>query len=660
MNLPPGFVDELRSRLTLSSVVGRKVTWDRKKSNAAKGDWWAPCPFHQEKTASFHADDRKGFYYCFGCQAKGDVIGFVRETENLSFLETVERLAREAGMTMPAPDPQAAARADRASQLVAVMEQAVRHTRMLLRSGSGGPARDYLASRGLTGDALDRWEIGYAPDGGQVLWSHLTGSGIAPDLIIEAGLALPAEGGKAPWDRFRDRILFPIRDGRGRAIAFGGRAMKKDARAKYLNSPETPLFDKGSTLYNLPRARDAAARGAPVILAEGYMDVIALSEAGFPGAVAPLGTAVTDRQLDLAWRLASDPVVALDGDAAGQRAAARVIDLALPRLAPNRTLRFAVLPAGLDPDDLIRAQGPTAMQAVLDAARPMVEMLWHRRTADSDTATPEARAALQALLRDDVARIGDGALRAQYDRDIRDRLWALFRPARTGQTDRPRTDRRRSGPSGAPDTAPQPATRASLLAAGSDPGTVREAVILAALIAHPALLADYLSDLERTDFAHPGHAAIAAALLRHAGGADAARAQAAAGDLAPGALDALAALPHVRLARGARPADPTDDARACLDEAFGRLHATRAAMAEIAEAEADIAAAPDEVLTRRLARAAQRRAAADRGPAEADVEVVRAENGVELPRAEKDAMDRLRAELLGQPPPGSRRLPPGT
>ncbi|MCU0906925.1 MAG: CHC2 zinc finger domain-containing protein, partial [Rhodobacteraceae bacterium] len=213
MNLPPGFVDELRSRLTLSSVVGRKVTWDRKKSNAAKGDWWAPCPFHQEKTASFHADDRKGFYYCFGCQAKGDVIGFVRETENLSFMEAVERLAREAGMAMPAPDPQAAARADRASQLVAVMEQAVRHYRMLLRSGAGGPARDYLAGRGLTGDALDRWEIGFAPDGGQALWSHLTGAGVAPDLIIEAGLALPAEGGKPPWDRFRDRILFPIRDG---------------------------------------------------------------------------------------------------------------------------------------------------------------------------------------------------------------------------------------------------------------------------------------------------------------------------------------------------------------------------------------------------------------------------------------------------------------
>jgi len=652
MSLPPGFIDELRSRLTLSSIVGRKVTWDRKKSNPAKGDWWAPCPFHQEKTASFHADDRKGFYYCFGCQAKGDAIGFVRETENLSFMEAVERLAREAGMTMPAPDPQAAARADRASQLVAVMEQAVRHYRMLLRAGAGGPARDYLASRGLTGDALDRWEIGFAPDGGQALWSHLTGAGIAPDLIIEAGLALPAEGGKPPWDRFRDRILFPIRDGRGRAIAFGGRAMRKDAPAKYLNSPETPLFDKGSTLYNLARAREAAAKGATVILAEGYMDVIALSEAGFAGAIAPLGTAVTDRQLDLAWRLAPDPVVALDGDTAGQRAAARVIDLALPRISAARTLRFAVLPAGADPDDLIRAQGPVAMQGVLDAAHPLVEMMWLRRTTGADIATPEARAALEATLRGDVARIGDSALRAQYDREMRDRLWALFRPARrTG----PRT-----GAAAAGGVAPRvPATplaptRASLLAGGTDADLVREAVILAALVAHPDLLADHLSDLERTDFLGPGHAGIAAALLRHADVPHPARATAVAADLDPGALDSLAAQPHVRLARGARPGDPPDDARACLTEAFARLHAARGRRAEVAEAEADIAAAADEVLTRRLARAALRNATAERGAAEDSIETVRAENGLDLPRHEKEAMDRLTAELLGRTPP---RLP---
>ncbi len=645
MSLPPGFVDELRARLTLSSVVGRKVTWDRKKSNAAKGDWWAPCPFHQEKTASFHADDRKGFYYCFGCQAKGDVIGFVRETENLSFMEAVERLAAEAGMTVPAPDPRAAARADHHTRLIEVMEQAVRHYRMLLRTQAGAAARDYLESRGLTGEALDRWEIGFAPDGGQALWSHLTGAGIAPDLIIEAGLALPAEGGKPPWDRFRDRILFPIRDGRGRAIAFGGRAMQKDARAKYLNSPETPLFDKGSTLYNLPRAREAAGRGAPVILAEGYMDVIALSEAGFPGAVAPLGTAVTERQLDLAWRLAPEPVVSLDGDTAGQRAAGRVIDLALPRLAPDRSLRFALMPQGLDPDDLIRSQGPAAMQAVLGAALPMAEMMWRRTVDGADTSTPEARAGLEAKLKADLARIGDAGLRAQYDREMRNRLWDHFHIAPRGM----RTGRGKATPAGRA-SVPQPGTRASLLAAGADAGDVREAVILAALIAHPSLLADYLSDLERTDFAAPGHAAIAASLIRHAAAPDAARGTAAAADLAPGAMERLAGLPHVRVARGARPGDLEDDARACLTEAFTRLHAYRAATAEIREAESDIAGAADEVLTRRLAQAAQRRSDADRGAVEDSVETVRADNGVELSRSEKEAMDRLKAQLLGQPP----------
>jgi DNA primase len=649
MKLPPGFVDELRSRLTLSSVVGRKVTWDRKKSNAAKGDWWAPCPFHQEKTASFHADDRKGFYYCFGCQAKGDVIGFVRETENLSFMEAVERLAREAGMAMPAPDPQAAARADRASQLVAVMEQAIRHYRMILRSGAGGPARDYLAGRGLTGDALDRWEIGFAPDGGQALWSHLTGAGIAPELIIEAGLALPAEGGKPPWDRFRDRILFPIRDARGRAIAFGGRAMQKNARAKYLNSPETPLFDKGATLFNLPRARDAAGKGAPVILAEGYMDVIALSEAGFTGAVAPLGTAVTERQLDLAWRLSPEPVVALDGDAAGQRAAGRVIDLALPRLAPARSLRFAVMPAGLDPDDLIRTRGPAAMQGVLDAALPMAEMLWQRLVTGADTRTPEARAALEARLKADLARIGDGGLRVQYDREFRDRLWALFRPS-----GRPRKAARGGTAAQPRATAPQPGTRASLLASGADADVVQETLILNVLIAHPGLLAEFLASLEHTNFTTPAHAAVAASLIRHAAASDSDRRALVAAELEPGTLDRLPGLEHVRIARGARPGDPEDDARTCLVVAFARLGAARAKLAETQEAVADLSGAADEVLTYRLAEATRRMSEAERGAFEDRVDVVRAENGLELSRTEKEDFDTFISGVLGQTPKRGR------
>ena len=270
MSLPPGFLDELRNRVTISSVVGRKVVWDMRKSNQAKGDYWAPCPFHQEKTASFHVDDRKGFYYCFGCHAKGNAFTFLQETENMSFMEAVETLAREAGLPMPERDPRAAEKADRLSELAKVTEAAVRFFRMQLNTGAAAGAREYLRGRGLAQSALDRFEIGYAPDARQALWDALTGAGIAGDLIIEAGLCAKPDDGGAPYDRMRGRIIFPIRDGRGRCIGFGGRALSANARAKYLNSPETPLFDKGRALYNLGPARSACGKGQPLIVAEGY------------------------------------------------------------------------------------------------------------------------------------------------------------------------------------------------------------------------------------------------------------------------------------------------------------------------------------------------------------------------------------------------------
>ncbi|MEY8842826.1 DNA primase, partial [Cribrihabitans sp. XS_ASV171] len=244
MSLPPGFLDELRSRTSLASVVGRKVMWDARKSNQGKGDLWAPCPFHHEKTASFHVDDRKGFYYCFGCHAKGDALSFVKETENVSFMEAVEILAREAGMEMPQRDPKAQEKLDRRAQLAEVMEQAVQFFRLQLKTAAGGGARDYVTRRGLSASALDRWEIGFAPAGWQNLWDHLRGKGVVEDLIIDAGLAKPSSKGGKPYDTFRNRIMFPIRDVRGRCIAFGGRAMDPDDNAKYLNSPETLLFDK--------------------------------------------------------------------------------------------------------------------------------------------------------------------------------------------------------------------------------------------------------------------------------------------------------------------------------------------------------------------------------------------------------------------------------
>ncbi len=429
MSLPPGFLDELRGRLTLSDVVGRKVVWDRRRSNPARGDWWAPCPFHQEKTASFHVDDRKGFYYCFGCQAKGDLIGFVRETENLDFVEAVALLAREAGLEMPASarDPHAGERRDRLARLAEVMEEAVRAYGRAFRSGAGQGARDYARGRGLSEATLKRFEIGFAPADRHFLSGPLKDKGLIDDAVA-AGLVIQPEDGGAPFDRFRNRLMFPIRDPSGRCIAFGGRAMSAEARAKYLNSPETELFHKGRTLYNHGPAREAAGKAGGLIVAEGYMDVIALVQAGFEHAVAPLGTAVTEDQLGLIWRMADEPVIALDGDRAGLDAAERLVDLALPMLAPGRSLAFCLMPEGQDPDDLIRAGGAPAMAAALAAAVPLAELLWRRETARAPLDTPERRAALDKHLKEALARIADPSVRNHYAAELRTRRAALLRP----------------------------------------------------------------------------------------------------------------------------------------------------------------------------------------------------------------------------------------
>ncbi len=604
MSLPNGFLDELRSRVSLSQVIGRKVSWDQRRSNAAKGDWWAPCPFHQEKTASFHVDDRKGFYYCFGCHAKGDALTFLRESDNLSFMEAVEVLAREAGMSMPARDPAAAQRADRRTELAQVMEQAARFYRLQLNTGAAGPARDYLARRGLDAAAQERFGLGFAPDARQALWAHLTGAGVAPDLIIEAGLCAKPDDGGAPYDRFRGRIMFPIRDTRERCIAFGGRALSPNARAKYLNSPETPLFDKGRTLYNLGPARAALGQGAPLIVAEGYMDVIALVQAGFGGAVAPLGTAITEDQLRLLWRISDEPLVALDGDAAGLRAGQRLADLALGMMAAGQGLRFCLLPAGQDPDDLLRAGGSGAMRALIDRAVPMARLLWERETAGQVFDSPERRAALEARLRAIEARIADPALRSHYREEFRTLMRSLFRP-QPPQRGAGKGARRRGALPGA-DTA-LPATRATVLAgaAGDQPvaEALREARVLALLFAHPQLIARFDAALSRLEPASPDHRHLldcltqAAGLPAPPGAADLAR------DAGP-ALEALHRRPHISSMPLMRPQADTDQIALCVSEDLTFLQARSAAKEEIAEAMADMESLPDEGLTWRLGQAA--------------------------------------------------------
>ena len=627
MSLPSGFLDELRSRLSMAQVAGRKVLWDTRKSNQGKGDMWAPCPFHQEKTASFHVDDRKGFYYCFGCHAKGDAISFVRETENVGFMEAVEILAREAGMPMPARDPQAAERAEKRSGLADVMEMAVQYYRLQLKTGAAAAAREYLVGRGLEGAALERWEIGFAPDDRQGVFRHLTGKDVPEAQIIEAGLVAVPDGGGAPYDRFRGRIIFPIRDARGRAIGLGGRAMDPNARAKYLNSPETPLFDKGRSLYNQGPAREAAGKDLPLIVAEGYMDVIALAEAGFSATVAPLGTAVTEDQLRLLWRMAPEPVIALDGDTAGLRAAMRLIDLALPMLEAGQSLRFALLPEGQDPDDLLRGEGRAAMQGVIDNSLPMVRLLWRRETDGKVFDSPERRAALDKVLREIIGRIKDPSVRSHYGAEIKNLRAELF-----GSGRRP-IERR--GPWSPKGPVVQAETKASYLARVSSGGedALREAVILAALITHPGLVDQFAGDLERMESRVPEHNEVRRVLLGHGGGGDIKA------SLEPATLEKLFAPRHVLIAPPVRNTEDSGFAAECIEEELAKLTARRGVAREIEEAVQDLADLADEGLTWRLGQAAEARERTTRGEREDRTEFDVAPNGVRLDRKERNALE---------------------
>ncbi len=613
-----------------------------RKSNMAKGDWWAPCPFHQEKSASFHVDDRKGYYYCFGCHAKGDALTFIKETANLSFMEAVEELAREAGMTMPARDPKAAEKADRRTQLAQVVEEAVKFYRLQLKTGAGGEARTYLAEkRRLSEAAWDRWEIGWAPDNAQAVIEVLAAKGFSQDLMVASGVVARTDSGRV-YDRFHSRIIFPIRDARGRAISLGGRSLDPNARAKYLNGPETELFDKGRNLFNQSPAREAAGKGQRLIVAEGYMDVIALSEAGFTAAVAPLGTAVTEDQLRLIWRIADEPIIALDGDTAGLRAGLRVVDLALPLLEAGKALRFALLPGGMDPDDLIKAEGAPAMQQVLDEAQPMVRLLWQRETEGRIFDSPERKAALDKSLRTTLKRIADPSIRSHYGEEIKELRWQLFGTRRAAPTRMQRQwtpGQKRFQP----EPMPTEGTRASFLATTPAPeDALREAVILATLLHMPGLIPRFEAALERLDFVSDDHNRLLNLILTHGHDPDCpdlVRAD------SPGALDRLMANPHVRISPSLQPRADEDFAAACVEEALARLRADRAHRAEVSEAQQDVEGLADEGLTWRVGKAAEARVSAARGPQEQKTEAILAPNGVELDREELDRARRLREQI---------------
>jgi DNA primase len=473
------FLDELRTRVGLVDTVGRKVKLTRRGREHT-----GLCPFHKEKTPSFTVNEEKGFYHCFGCGAHGSAIDFVMNTDGVSFPEAVERLAATAGMEVPADTPAERDRARRAKGLHEVLEAAAAHYEKLLRMPEGRAALAYLHDRGLGDDTIKRFRLGFAPDGG-TLKSALARDGFSEEITVEAGLVIrPDEdhqgsGGRKPYERFRRRVMFPIEDARGRTVGFGGRVLG-EGEPKYLNSPETPVFHKGRTLYALVPAREASRAGAPVIVSEGYMDVIALHQAGFRGAVAPLGTALTEDQIALLWRIARDPVLCFDGDAAGGRAAARAAERALPMLQPGFSLRFALLPAGEDPDSLIKRAGATAMSDVLDGALSLSDMLWRMEVAGRPLKTPDDRAWLEKRLADHARTIADATVRDHYLAAFKDRLWQEFRRRRPAGGSRKRGAR--------PGLQPAPAMEEkSGAGARVDMVRLREEILVAALITHPEL-----------------------------------------------------------------------------------------------------------------------------------------------------------------------------
>jgi len=515
MRFPPQFLDELRARLPVSDVVGRRV-----KLKKSGREWKGLSPFNKERTPSFFVNDQKGFYHDFSSGMHGDIFKFVMDTEGVTFPEAVERLAAMAGLAVPKMSEEARAQEHHRRTLHDVVELAAKFFEATLASRAGARARGYLADRGLDPATQLKFRLGYAPAERFALKEHLGSHGISPEDMIEAGLLVAGDDIPLPYDRFRDRVMFPITDLAGRVVAFGGRALDKDAPAKYLNSPETPLFHKGGMLYNGAAARAAAHQGAPVIAVEGYVDVIAMVTAGFAATVAPLGTALTEDQLALLWKMADEPVLCFDGDAAGQRAAFRAIDLALPRLTPGKSLLFASLPDGQDPDDLVRSGGKGAVADVLAGARPLAEMLWMRETASGRFDTPERRAGLEARITAATAAIAHEAVRKYYRQDLDARLRNLFAPATVakfppraqqgGYRDRGGFAGRRGGRGGAPEGAlvnlaplsPQLAT-SSIVRGSRSALPAREALILLALVNHPWLLDSHAEEVAALEFQNP-------------------------------------------------------------------------------------------------------------------------------------------------------------
>ncbi|HKS19013.1 MAG TPA: DNA primase [Bradyrhizobium sp.] len=543
MRFTPQFLEELRARLPVSEVVGKRV-----KLKRAGKEWKGLSPFQQEKTPSFTVNDQKGFYHDFSSGKHGNIFDFVMETEGVSFPEAVERIASMAGVPLPAVTPDAARHEQRRKTLHDVMELAAKFFADTLASRNGAKARGYLADRAISSATQLQFRMGYAPAERFALKEHLGAQGIPVEDMVEAGLLIAGDDIPVPYDRFRDRVMFPITDLRGRVIAFGGRALEKDAQAKYLNSPETPLFHKGDNLYNHAPARQATHGGAQLVVVEGYVDVIAMVTAGFAASVAPLGTALTENQLAALWKMADEPILCFDGDKAGQKAAYRAADLALPHLKPGKSLRFALLPEGQDPDDLARSGGRGAIEEVISAARGLADVIWSREIEGGSFATPERRAALEARIGELTNAIRDEVVRRYYRQDLAERLQRTFAPeggrgayvrgnfrrqgsSESGQRFQSRApfipgaagrfDPRRPQVSAGSQTinrgpyqAASPQLAASPIIRGQRSAlSRREALILQSLINHPWLLHEHLEEVAALEMVHPEANKLRAAII---------------------------------------------------------------------------------------------------------------------------------------------------
>ena len=579
MAFPDRFLEELRGRVSLVELVGRRVKLTRRGREST-----GLCPFHNEKTPSFTVSDAKGFYHCFGCQAHGSAFDFVMQTEGLGFPEAVEKLAREAGMEIPRPSPEARAAEEARAGLHELLEQAARWFQSQLRTQAGARALAYLRARGLDEATIQRFGLGFAPDHRGMLKQALSARGFAVALQLEAGMLVAPEGGGEPYDRFRDRIVFPIADRRGRTIAFGARAMG-DVKPKYLNSPDTPLFHKGRSLYNLAEARAAAHDAGTAIAAEGYMDVIALCRAGLAHSVAPLGTALTEEQLGELWRMAAEPILCFDGDEAGRRAAHRAAERALPLLKAGFSLRFVELPPGEDPDSLLQSRGAAALRQAFETTTPLGELLWRRAVEGRALDTPERRAGFRKELGELVGRIDDPTVRDYYGRDFKVRLDGLFAPPRGAPPQARRGFARFPGP---------PQRIAARLALGPGEGPrARERLILALALNHPDLLDDVLEELNALEFQAPDLDRLRRAILEQAGlggGLDLARLkQHFTGSALSTLVEDLTGPKASSLEPFARPGAALDEARKGWAFVLG-LHRLSGVEAEIRDAEAALEA----------------------------------------------------------------------